>query len=668
MTSENTGSFDALLEWLATITTRGQTPVIIVGRISQDPDYTLSAVERHIRGCLVRVAEHPEWELVPVRGSVKDPSDPGAGYWPDGVLVDNNVSASKTTRLTEHHRAMALADAGLVKVIVSYNQARLWRERTLRADGFARLGKAKVRLDSVMGPSLDLSKATERMLAGIIGEADEWYLEITKEAQRAVALDHAKAGAWHGKRPFGFTLVRAPGPKQGDKRSLVLKEAEAAPLREVYARVDPALPAGLPRFRGDEPREEGQRWTLWDACAWLDAQGVPTTTGMTWAQAGTGSLSTVLCAARNIGLREHAEGWVGSGHRPYAKRGDPSLHKALWVPLLDDDELFWRVREALTSGERRRPGPKVTARHMLTGSVWCGRCGGPMYVQHNRSKPSWTCQRCWTVRGEAQVTAEAERAIFAWLSGNSPFDRAMAAAEPADLAAKRTRVAKLREARSKITETDKARQLARKDEQIAGIETALVSYDERLSSLGVTARGDEFAALWQEWSGAGEHGMAEQYRIAKLLISRVVIYPAGRTNDPSPELISVEPGAWAARLADPAEVAPAVAPDPASLTSRGKALAVLREARGDWLSPDEIATAAGLHPGSAKHLLRRMAADGAVERQRLPYGTAVANGIMTVEEARTASASKSLRGAGCHGFRITGGTDGADPGVDRPAT
>ena len=353
-------------------------------------------------------------------------------------------------------------------MIVSYNQARLWRQRTLRADGFARLARAKVRLDSIMGPSLDLSKATERMLAGMIGEADEWYLEITKEAQRATALTHAQDGAWHGKRPFGFSLVPAPGPKRGGERSLTLCETEADPLREVYARVDPWLPASpRPRRRGDPPRADGLRWTLWDACAWLDEQDVRTATGRTWREAGTGSLSTVLAAARNIGLREHAEGWGGSGHRPYAKRGSPDLYPASWVPLLDDAELFWRVREMITDPARRRPGPKVQARHLLTGSVFCANDGHPMYVQHNRDRPRWTCQQCWTTRAEDQVTAEAERAIFAWLAGNSSFDRAMAAAEPAGLAQQRTELSALRDDRNrvlddfydrKITETDKDRQ------------------------------------------------------------------------------------------------------------------------------------------------------------------------------------------------------------------
>ena len=198
---------------------------------------------------------------------------------------------------------MAAVDAGDVKVIVAYSQSRLWRNRKERADGFERLAKAKVRLEFVKGASYDFKDATSRMVAGIIGETETWFAEITSENQRATALDQAERGAYHGKRPFGFDRVGAPGEKRGAERSLTVNEKEARYLREAYRMADP----------------EGEAQSLHQIGKWLDSQGVLTPTGMSWREAGTTSLLLILTSARNIGMREHTEGWDGHGHRPPGK-------------------------------------------------------------------------------------------------------------------------------------------------------------------------------------------------------------------------------------------------------------------------------------------------------------------------------------------------------------
>jgi site-specific DNA recombinase len=636
-------------------------PVLIRARISRDPEFTMSAVERHVRLCLRLVQAHDDWSLLPVQGSLKDPTDPAAGRWPDGVLVDNNVTVGKGKATAEYKRLMAAVDAGQVRVIVAYNQARLWRNRKARADGFERCTTAGIRLEFIKGTAVDFRDASSRLVADIIGATDEWYLQITSENQRATAADHAERGAWHGKRPFGFDLVPAPGPKRGGERSLTVNDKEADALREVYVRTDPDVPELI-------------RWTPWQACRWLDEQGILTVTGMSWHEAGPGSLTAILCAARNIGLREHAEGWDGRGHRPYAKRGSSNLHSGNWPALIEDAELFWRVREMLTDPGRRRSGPKQEAQHLLTGLVWCGRCGGPMYVQHNRSRPRWTCQRCWTVRALDQVNAKALRLMVKWMDVKGPYDRAMAATESADVAGLRLTLKSLRRKRQeviddyydeKITREDYSRQLARKDEQISEARNRLGAWGEQGQTAGIQGRGPAFARQWQAMDGQGAAGLDEQRQIVAQLIGRVVIHPAGRTNAPSSRLIVVEPGSWAGRLADPGEVAAPVVPDHQALTSRGRAIAVLVAAGGRWMSAREVAAALGQDPRVTTNLLRRMRDDGVTERAWLPYGTGPANEDSTIEAERAAAPSGTLRGAGCHGFRLVqGAPDGSRTGVD----
>jgi hypothetical protein len=478
------------------------------------------------------------------------------------------------------------------------------------------------------------------MVAGIIGETDEWFTQITSENQRATMADQAERGAYHGRRPFGFDRIGAPGEKRGAERTLVANDKEARYLREMYRMADP----------------QGDNASLWQIAKWLDSQGALTPTGLSWTEAGTSSISTILVAARNIGMREHSEGWSGSGHRPAGK-----LYPGNWRGIIDED-LFWRVREKYTDPKRRQPGPKTEGKHLLTGLVWCGECGGPMWVAHNRSRPRWTCERCWTVRAKDAVESKTLRIVFLWMSENGPYDRAMDATEPADLAALRITLKGLRSKRQdivsdyyddQINKEDRDHQLARKDAQIAEIKAKLDEFDREIRS-GTAARGDTFARQWQQWTVEGAAGMLKQRRFLEGVIGRVVVYKAGRTNWPSPRLIVVEPGEWARRLDNPAEVAPPAPPDAITLTPRGRVVDVLKAAPGRWLSRHEIADAAGRgdqHPVVLQTLLRRMLADGVVERQWCRLGTAVENGDISPERA-AAQHKGDMRGVGCHGWRL----------------
>jgi DNA invertase Pin-like site-specific DNA recombinase len=622
-------------------------PAAVYGRISQDPEFTFSGVDRHMRLCLRRIQETSSWTLAPLPGSWRDPRDHDAGRWPDGVLIDNNISAASAKTRPEYDRLMAAVDAGEVKIIVAYNQARLWRNRIQRADGFGRLAKAKVRLEFIKGASYDFKDATSRMVAGIIGETDEWFAQITSENQRATMADHAERGAYHGRRPFGFDRIGAPGEKRGAERTLVANDKEARYLRRMYEMADP----------------QGQNASLWEIAKWLDAEGVLSPTGMSWCEAGTSSLSLILTAPRNIGMRAHSEGWSGSGHRPPldVEGGTTKLHPGNWHGIVDED-LFWRVREKYTDPKRRRPGPKTEGKHLLTGLVWCGACGGPMWVAHNRTKPAYTCARCHTVRAKDAVESKTLRIVFLWMSENGPYDRAMEATEPADLAALRITLKGLRSKRQdilndyyddKITKDDRDHQLARKDAQIAEIKAKLDEFDRQIRS-STAARGDIFAQQWQQWAHEGAAGMLKQRRFLEGVIGRVVVYKAGRTNRPSPRLIVVEPGEWARRLDDPAEVAPPAPPDAITLTPRGRVVDVLKAAPGRWLSRHEIADATGRgsqHPVILDTLLKRMLADGVVERQWCRLGTAVENGNVSPERA-AAQHKGDMRGVGCYGWRL----------------
>jgi len=56
--------------------------------------------------------------------------------------------------------------------IIVFQTSRLWRNRRERAEGIEILRRAGVSVAAVKGPSLDLSSAYGRGMAGLLGEFD----------------------------------------------------------------------------------------------------------------------------------------------------------------------------------------------------------------------------------------------------------------------------------------------------------------------------------------------------------------------------------------------------------------------------------------------------------------------------------------------------------------
>jgi hypothetical protein len=117
---------------------------------------------------------------------------------------------------------MAAAARREIDVIIVFQTSRLWRNRRERAEGIETLRKAGVSVIATKGPSLDMSTAYGRAMAGLLGEFDTMETEVKGERQRLAAEEAAMAGKRFvgGNRPFGY-----------EEDHITVRPAEAAAIR-----------------------------------------------------------------------------------------------------------------------------------------------------------------------------------------------------------------------------------------------------------------------------------------------------------------------------------------------------------------------------------------------------------------------------------------------------
>lgn len=249
---------------------------------------------------------------------------------------DDDISALKGAHRPGYERLMTAVDAGQVDVIVVFQTSRLWRNRRERAEGIDKLRAAGVSVLAVKGPELDLSNATGRMMAGIIGEFDTAESEIKSERILAKVDELAAAGKIGngGPRPFGYRRIFLG---EGNRRKILRDEIEPAEAEIVKEMARRAL--------------AGEK--LYALTLDLNQRGITTSTGGPWSQQG---LRTMLRSGRIAGWRE---------------RDGVLVARAVWPAIISRED-HEQLRAILDRNERSG-GTRVRT-HYLSGFVVCGRC------------------------------------------------------------------------------------------------------------------------------------------------------------------------------------------------------------------------------------------------------------------------------------------------------
>jgi site-specific DNA recombinase len=289
-------------------------PAIAYCRISKDDQGTALGVERQEKLCRKLAAERA-LDLVE-------------------VLVDNDVSAYRAkTKRPAFERLVAMLDDGSAGAVVTYHTDRLYR-RTTDLERLVHVIEAtKVQVHTVAAGNVDLTNASGRMVARMLGAAAQGESERMGERIKAKHDELAAAGKPPGGRPpFGYAA------------SYKVNAAEAAAVR----------------YMADRVLEGG---SLLRIARELDERGVTTREGRPWHHS---SVRATLVNPAIAGLRVHRREVAGPG---------------LWEPILD--RATWeQVKAVLADPSRKRTKPP---RRYLLGGMVESPAGDPMTGRPDRA-------------------------------------------------------------------------------------------------------------------------------------------------------------------------------------------------------------------------------------------------------------------------------------------
>jgi site-specific DNA recombinase len=246
---------------------------------------------------------------------------------------DNDISALNGGHRPGYEAVMAAAARGEIDVILVFQTSRFWRNRRERAEGIEILRRAGVSLIATRGPSLDMSTAYGRGMAGLLGEFDTMESEVKAERQQLAAFQRAE----NGRPPAGVRLT-------GYTTAGELVADEAAAVRQMFSRF----------HAGDSLR---------GIVAWLAERGVPTRSGRPW---NPSSVRTILANPRYAGRVVYRGQYAG----------EVTGKMGAWAPVVE--EWLFDAVQAKLADPRRRKQVGTHRRHLGSGLYLCGVCGRPL--------------------------------------------------------------------------------------------------------------------------------------------------------------------------------------------------------------------------------------------------------------------------------------------------
>lgn len=244
------------------------------------------------------------------------------------VYVDNDISASSGRRRPSYDRMLADLADGSAAAIIAWHTDRLHR-RPVELEDFITLCEThRVDIRTVQAGEMDLSTASGRMVARMLGAAARHEVEHKSDRIKRAREQSAQRGDWHGgRRCYGW-----------EPDGMTPREAEADVLRSA---VDSII-SGV---------------SLRQIVSDLNRAGVKTATGSKpW---DSTKLRSAVLAPRNAGLSAHKGEIIG---------------KAKWPAIID--EAKWTAARAILSDPARRTnGRGGSVRWLGSGLYICGVCG-----------------------------------------------------------------------------------------------------------------------------------------------------------------------------------------------------------------------------------------------------------------------------------------------------
>jgi site-specific DNA recombinase len=287
--------------------------------------------------------------------------------------TDNDISATYGAPRPGYEEMMRAAARGEFDMIVIFQTSRLWRNRKERAEGIEILRKAGVSVQATKGPSLDMSTAYGRGMAGLIGEFDTMETEVKSERQELAAAARADDGQVPmGVRLMGYTVK---GELVDDEvwvvRKMFRRFHAGASLREIARWLDDtgmparqeirlriALTNAEAELRGQDDPDDTAASALEIRIATLRAQ-VAEATARSW---NPSTVRTVLRNPRYCGRAIY--------------QGEANGRKGRWTAIVD--EAVFDAVNAKLSDPRRRKQVGTDRKHLGSGLYLCGVCDHPL--------------------------------------------------------------------------------------------------------------------------------------------------------------------------------------------------------------------------------------------------------------------------------------------------
>lgn len=281
-------------------------------------------------------------------------------------FVDDDISATHGAHRPGYTKLLAAIERGDITRIVVFHLSRLWRNRRERAEGIDLMRRHGVSIVCVRGPSLDMSTAYGRAMAGLLGEFDTMEVEVKSE--RHLLAHHARAEkglpSIGGSRAFGYTA---------DGMHIV--EDEALAIRAGCEAV----------LAGVSLAEVGRRW---------NADGLRT--GRSGKPFAFTTVRMVLMNPRNAAIRAHKGVEVGP---------------AVWPPIVPETT-YRAVVAHLTHPGRRTGGTGMEGIRLLTGIAWCGVPGCGLTIHGSGARSMGVKYRCPSQRHFARLA----KPVDEWVS------------------------------------------------------------------------------------------------------------------------------------------------------------------------------------------------------------------------------------------------------------
>ncbi len=304
-----------------------QRSAVVYARISRDREGAGLGVERQRADC-VALADSLGWKVV-------------------HEYSDNDISAY-SGRLRPSYEAMcSLVETGGADAIIAWHTDRLHRSPR-ELEGFIDLCERKsVEVRTVQAGTIDLSNASGRMVARMLGAAARHEVEHSIERQRRAKLAAAVAGKYRGgRRAFGY-----------EADGMTIRASEADAIRA----------ASQDFLAGVSLSQIGRRWT---------AQGLRTSmAGAEWDSRG---VRNVLLRPRNAALITHDGQILGS---------------AQWPAIIPEGDFY--AMQSILRDPSRSTGDSRQRKYIGAGVYLCGLCGARMRTHANGpnkgSKRGYVC-------------------------------------------------------------------------------------------------------------------------------------------------------------------------------------------------------------------------------------------------------------------------------------